>query len=42
MAAQGTEWSWLDDGSVRTVTKPLAALATHAGTGRETFFNHRL
>ena len=39
MAAQGLEWSWLSDGSVRTVTKPLSALATHQGTGKEIFFN---
>lgn len=39
MAAQGIEWSWLADGGVRTVTKPLPALVVHQGTGQETFLN---
>ena len=27
--AAGTTWTWLGNGDVRTVTKPMAALVTH-------------
>ena len=39
MAAAGMTWTWLPNGDVRTVTKPMAALVRHEGTGREMFFN---
>lgn len=39
MRAEGTSWTWLADGSVHTVTKPMAALVTHHRTGEEMFFN---
>ena len=34
MRTQGLDWSWLEGGAVRTVTKPMAALVTHEGNGR--------
>ena len=38
MAASGTEWRWLANGDVRTVTKAMPALVNHT-SGREMFFN---
>ena len=40
MAATGTaSWEWLPDGSLRTVSAPLAALQTDARSGEELFYN---
>ena len=39
MAAEGTSWTWLPNGELRTVTKPMPALVADGHTGREMFFN---
>ena len=38
MKADGTEWTWLENGDLRTVTKPMAALVRGEGEV-EYFFN---
>ena len=39
MADAGMTWTWLDDGNLRTETKPLPAIRTDARSGKKTFFN---
>lgn len=39
MTEMGTEWTWLDNGDVRTVTATVPALRTDPRTGRRMFFN---
>ena len=39
MREQGTEWEWLEDGNVKTITRVLPAIRVEPRTGRKTFFN---